>query len=69
MLMYAHHVAVKAIPGPDAANVRVRPNTVRPRRMTSAASRRRRLTRREQMTRHFMVAALDLMRRFRPFLP
>ena len=55
MLMYAHHVAVKSIPGPDAADLRVRPNAVRRLCMTSA--------------RHFMVAAIDLMRRFRPLLP
>jgi hypothetical protein len=69
MLMYAHHVAVKSIPGPDAADLRVRPNAVRRLWMASAASLSRRLTRREQMARHFMVAAIDLMRRFRPLLP
>src|SRR6266536_2771160 len=29
MLMYAYHVAVKSIPGPDPVDARVRPNSVR----------------------------------------
>lgn len=69
MLMYAHHVAVKSIPGPDPTDVRVRPDTLRRLWMSQKADRPRRLTRREQMARHVMVAAIDLMRRFRPFLP
>jgi len=69
MLMYAHHVAVKSIPGPDPSEVRVRPNTLRRLWMSRTPDRPRRLTRREQMARHFVVAAVGLLRRFRPFLP
>jgi hypothetical protein len=69
ILLYAHHVVVKPIPGPEPRDVRVRPNAVRRFWTIRSPGRPRRLTRREQMARHFMVAAIDLMRRFRPFLP
>jgi len=69
MLMYAHGVVVKPVVGVEPKDVRVRPNTRRRLWMSQTPDRPRRLTRRERMTRHFMVAAIDLMRRFRPFLP
>ena len=69
MLMYAHDVVVKPVVGFEPRDARVRPNTLRRLWMSQTADRPRRLTRREQMARHFMVAAIDLMRRVRPFLP
>jgi len=69
MLMYAHHVAVKAIPGPDPLDVRVHPHTMRGLRTAPAPTRPLRLTHRARITRHLMVTAIDLMRRWRPFLP
>jgi len=70
MLMYAHHVAVKSIPGPEPMDVRVRPNTLRRLwAMLPVRPPQPRATRRERVTRHLLVAATSLMSRLRPLFP
>jgi hypothetical protein len=69
MLMYAYHVAVKSIPGPDPVDPRVRPNSVRrlwashPHRPTPRTTSRKRIARR------LMVEAIEFMRQIRPTYP
>jgi hypothetical protein len=69
MLMYAYHVVVKSVPGPEPMQVRVRPNTLRRLWMTQAPNRSPRLPPRKRIALHLMVTATLLMHRFRPFLP
>ncbi len=67
--MGAHHLAVKAIPGPDPAHARVRANTLR-RLMASPRYRGApRTTSRRPIARQLMAAAAEFARRIRPFLP
>jgi hypothetical protein len=69
MLMYAYHVAVKSIPGPDPVDVRVRANTLR--RLLSSPRYRAAppATSRRPISWQLMAAAAELARRIRPFLP
>jgi hypothetical protein len=69
MLMYAYDIVVKPVVGFEPTNVRVRPSTLRRFWNIPPPSRPRRLTRRERMTRHLLVAATSLMARLRPLLP
>jgi hypothetical protein len=62
--MGAHHLAVKAIPGPVPAQLRA--NTLR--RLT-ASPRYRASPRRRPIARQLMAAAAEFARRIRPFLP
>ena len=58
MLMYAHNVVVKAVPGPDPVDVHFRPGTVR--RILSArrpSPPPRRATRRKALRQAFAAAA------------
>ncbi|HYU43225.1 MAG TPA: hypothetical protein VEQ84_13845 [Vicinamibacteria bacterium] len=69
MLMYAYHVAVKSIPGPDPADVRVRPNSVRRLWVSRPHRSTPRTTSRKRIARQLMAAAAEFARRLRPFLP
>ena len=67
--MGAHHLAVKAIPGPDPAHVRVRANTLRHLMASPRYRAAPRTTSRRPIARQLMAAAAEFARRIRPFLP